>query len=237
MWSNRLAYMTASLVTSVFQYRVFSHATARQMRFDLVRMATRARGRRIAAVPASPRLHIGAGHRRVPGWVNADLISEEAPIDLAAPLPWRDGVFEAIVGQHVIEHLQLEQQVLPVLRELHRVARPGAEIWLSTPDMEKVCRDYLQTGGQGLIDSWRARNPTKASPVAQFPASHMINRVFHQSGEHKNLFDFDLLRWTLEHTGFASCERADESAFLARFPAFPRRGDDFHTLYVRALKP
>jgi hypothetical protein len=63
----------------------------------------------------------------------------------------------------------------------------------------------------------------------------MINNVFQQSGEHRNLFDFELLSWALVRSGFTDTRRVDESQFLARFPGFPKRADDRYTLYVRSL--
>jgi predicted SAM-dependent methyltransferase len=230
------AYLIAWMFVRLFQFRVFSVRTSARLHFELFRMRARARSRRMPRTPLERRLHIGAGTVRVAGWLNADIVSDEAPVDLAAPLPWDDVVFEVIVGEHVIEHLDLEQEALPFLRELHRVARPGGEIWLSTPDIEKVCRAYLDTRGASLVASWEARNPGKGSPIGNFPPGHMLNRVFHQFGEHQNLFDFELLRWALTDAGFQDCMRVDEAELLRRFPEFPPRRDDFHSLYVRAVK-
>lgn len=66
------------------------------------------------------------------------------------------------------------------------------------------------------------------------PPQEMINRIFHQGGEHKNLFDFELLSWALKKAGFGSGEQVGEADFLNCFPEFPRRADDYHSLYVRA---
>jgi hypothetical protein len=67
------------------------------------------------------------------------------------------------------------------------------------------------------------------------PSQHMVNHVFHQSGEHRNLFDFRLLSWALERAGFSDIEHLNEPAFLSRFPECPLRADDRFTLYVRAF--
>jgi hypothetical protein len=69
------------------------------------------------------------------------------------------------------------------------------------------------------------------------PPSHFLNDLFHQSGEHRNLFDFALLEWALKETGFVGVERAEEAALLARYSDFPARGDDLQSLYVRAVSP
>jgi hypothetical protein len=61
-----------------------------------------------------------------------------------------------------------------------------------------------------------------------------VNDLFHQWGEHKNLFDFDLAKWALEYAGFSDARQVEEADLLARFPGFPVRGDDLMTLYVTA---
>jgi hypothetical protein len=40
----------------------------------------------------------------------------------------------------------------------------------------------------------------------------------------------------LEKTGFSAVKRVDEKTFLDRFPEFPPRNDDYHALYVTAIK-
>jgi hypothetical protein len=63
----------------------------------------------------------------------------------------------------------------------------------------------------------------------------MDNIMFHQDGEHKNLFDFDLLRWALEQSGFGDVRRRTEADLLVRFPECPCRDDDSQSLYVSAV--
>ena len=67
------------------------------------------------------------------------------------------------------------------------------------------------------------------------PTQHMINNYFRQCAEHKNLFDFELLEWALKQAGFGQVVRVVEKDLLERFPEFPYRGDDYHSVYARAL--
>ena len=205
--------------------------------FDLRRLQARWSHFRWGKIqPSCDRLHFGCGTRRVAGWVNVDVARSDYNVDLASgSLPWRDDVFSAIVAQQVIEHLDLQKELLPLLRELRRVAKPGAELWLSCPDMEKVCRSYLECRGADLLEDRQARWPDFS--LHNTPTQHMINVLFHQGGQHKNLFDFDLLRWTLETAGFCECRRVSEANFLRRFPEFPPRNDDSVSLYVSAVVP
>src|SRR5262249_23483695 len=108
----------------------------------------RARARRRMPKPFAPgvdQLHLGCGARRVPGFLNVDVAGSELDVDLASgELPFNDESFNAVVSQHVIEHLDLEHELLPLLRDIHRVLKPGAELWLSCPDMSVVCRYYAE---------------------------------------------------------------------------------------------
>jgi len=213
---------------------LFSDRTLKLMRFDFLRIRARWATRKKRYEPPFDKLHFACGRRRVEKWVNSDLGGSDRDIDLCSGrLPWKDSVFSAMVGQHVIEHLDFWREVPPVLKELHRIAKPGGVVWLSTPDMEKVCRLYTEGLSHKLIEDRLTRWPnfTLGDGV---PAQQMINEYFHQDTEHKNLFDFELLKWCLEQAGFENVTRGDEADFLAEFPAFPARGDDFHSLYVRA---
>jgi SAM-dependent methyltransferase len=214
---------------------LFSARTLKLIKFDLKR--ARARWKRHGErelFPPCPKLHLGCGSRRVPGWLNVDITKSNCDVDLCGGrLPWKAGCFEAVVSQHFIEHAELREELIPLLRELRRVLIAGGEIWLSCPDIEKVCRSYLEHRMVDLLED-RAKRWLSFS-LADVPAVHLINHLFHQDGEHKNLFDFELLEWILRTTGFVDIKRVAERDLLARFPEFPRRDDDLQTLYVRAV--
>lgn len=188
-----------------------------------------------AAVPPHRMLHLGCGGRRVPGFVNADVTNSDWDIDLASGrLPWVDGAFDRVVSQQVIEHLELDSQLKPLLKEIVRVLAPGGEAWLTCPDMEAICRSYLADGGATLLKDRQKRWPDFS--LNGLPAQHMVNVLFHQAGEHVNLFDMPLLEHILKEAGFARVDRVKESDLLERFPGFPLRDDDDISLVVRATK-
>jgi predicted SAM-dependent methyltransferase len=219
-----------------FLRKRFSRRTLLLLQMDLLRWRTRCkrafRGRRS---PPFPRLHLGCGTRKIVNWHNVDLVGSDEDVDLGSvPLPWPDGSFDAIVSQHVIEHLDLRTEALPLLRELHRVLRNQGEIWLSCPDMAKICRAYVDGRISAMVEDRRSRFPQFSLQGA--PDSQMVNELFHQSGEHKNLFDFSLLAWCLQEAEFVAIEQVAEDDLLARYPDFPRRNDDAQSLYVRAMR-
>ena len=212
-----------------------SYEARQALRFDAQRW--RARCRAPFTRPRGPlpeQLHVGCGTRRVAGWLNVDLAGSDQDVDLSRPLPWARGHFRAVVSQHVIEHLELRRELIPLLRELRRVCRAGAEIWLSTPDLEVVCRGYLADRGRALVADRLSRHPGWEKQFAGVPVQQVVNYLFHQMGQHKNLFDLELLAWALAQGGFGSCERVREADLLACFPEFPPRHDDAQSLCVRA---
>ena len=79
------------------------------------------------------RLNLGSGTDIRPGWVNLDI----APLpgvdvvhDLSElPLPFPDESFSEIVAKDILEHLDW----IPVMRELHRILRPGGRLKVTSP--------------------------------------------------------------------------------------------------------
>jgi predicted SAM-dependent methyltransferase len=207
------------------------------MQFDVLRLRARLASPKSGLLPVSPMLHIACGSRRIPGWLNVDVVNSEQDVDLAAGrLPWRDGSFQVAVGEHFVEHLDLEDEFIPFLRELRRVMAGGGEVWLSCPDLEKVCTEYVKDRGRELLAEVQRHRPLAKLPEG-CPPQHFVNRLFHQGGEHKNLYDFEILRWALGNAGFVDCVKVQERDLLDRFPGFPPRHDDHHTIYVRASVP
>jgi predicted SAM-dependent methyltransferase len=214
---------------------LLSGRTRRSLRFDMLRLRARASNQWKQIEPPSTRLHFGCGRRKVPGWLNVDVGGSDIDLDLCAgSLPFPDEAFEVAVAQQFIEHLELDSQLSPLLDELHRVIRPGGMIWVSCPDMERICRSYLADGGAALLRDRQARWPE--FDLGGKPTQQMMNIVFHQAGEHVNLFDFNLLAWLLDRHGFIDCARVAEADFRKAFPEFPVRGDDEFTLFVRASR-
>lgn len=215
---------------------ILSERTFNLLSFDILRFRTRLRCKRLRNMePPSLKLHLGCGKRLVAGWLNVDVTGSDFDVDLARPpLPWRDSCLEAIVSQQVIEHLDLRLELIPLLTDLYRLMAPGGEIWLSCPDMEKVCRGYLEDKGRTLYEDASLRGGITLP--AGMPVQHYINDIFHQDGCHRNLFDFALLSWAVAQAGFSSCRRVVEADLLERFPDLPPRNDDVQALYVTAKK-
>ena len=181
------------------------------------------------------KLHLGSGARMLKGWLNVDMIGSELNLDFATgKLPFLNAQFEVIVSQHVIEHLTMEDELLPLLNDCFRVLKQGGHIWLSTPDMEKVSKSYINNQCSDMITDRKERLPHWN--MDGVPSQHFLNDIFHQQLEHRNLFDFELLKWCLEQSGFTQVKRIDEPSLLAEYSEIPQRNDDYQSLYVKAMK-
>lgn len=227
------------IVRSTLQRMQFMN-TARALKWDVTRMRARGRTRKMLRAleskgPMPKKFHFGSGSRKIDGWINSDITSTDVDIDLSCgTLPFASNSFELAVAQQVIEHLELKSELRPLLQEVHRCMAPGGEIWLSCPDMRKICRSYLEDGGSGLIKDKLSR--WKTYSTGGYVESQVVNDLFHQWGQHKNLFDFELLSDLLSQVGFRDVQHRREADLLNRIPEFPPRNDDFNALYVSAIK-
>ena len=79
------------------------------------------------------KLNLGCGTRRLPGYVNCDVLPEVAAdrhFDLnRPPYPFPDNAADEVLMDNVLEHLD---DVPAVMGEIHRILRPGgrARIWV-----------------------------------------------------------------------------------------------------------
>lgn len=88
-------------------------------------------------------LDIGCGTHKTPGAIGLD-VNPRTDADIihdlnVFPYPFPDDEFDLIVGNQVIEHVE---DVLAVMAELYRIAKPGAIIKLDTPhytDVSSFC--------------------------------------------------------------------------------------------------
>jgi predicted SAM-dependent methyltransferase len=102
------------------------------------------RGRAVEKYLASttePRLQFGTGNKPLPGWLNSDLVTGDIFLDLTRRFPLPSSSFAFAFGEHVIEHLY-ERQTVALLRELHRILRPGGVLRVTTPDLRKLIALY-----------------------------------------------------------------------------------------------
>src|SRR5439155_10269870 len=90
------------------------------------------------------RLNWGCGVHTLPGWINSDQKAGDGVdlvCDIHAGLPLETGSLDYAVSIHALPEVPYDR-IVPVLRELRRVIKPGGILRLSLPDLLKAVRAY-----------------------------------------------------------------------------------------------
>jgi predicted SAM-dependent methyltransferase len=183
----------------------------------------RRRARRLQAI--SPlRLHLGSATNRLSGWVNVDLLRPGRTLDLywdlRRPLPFKDASVDAIFAEHLLEHMPFAAGV-ELLREWHRVLRPGGVTRIGVPDLDRYIASYL--GNDDIIDRVRPGRPTRALALGE---------PFFLYG-HRCMYDFETMQRALLDAGFTNVEHRNfGEGLLQPSPDSITRRDE--TMYVEA---
>lgn len=96
--------------------------------------------------PLGRYLHVGCGQNVLPDFTNLDFYSHRARDhvfghDLRYPLPFTDGRFAGAFSEHTLEHLS-PGDAFNLLKEIHRVLRPGAIFRCAVPDLGLYVQFY-----------------------------------------------------------------------------------------------
>jgi len=187
------------------------------------------------------RLNLGSGFHPKPGWINIDLCEDAADLqlDLREPLPFPDASADFVYSEHFVEHLsypnladstawelespQARSEALTLLRECHRVLRPGGRLDVVVPDAERILDAYAARRERPFVheDWW--------GPQWCDTPMHRVNYLFRQGTEHRYAYDFETLRRVLEAVGFTDVERRSFD------PELDHRNAT-RSLFVRATK-
>lgn len=197
---------------------------ARMVATDLMIVRERRRAATLAARKGL-RLHLGSGGEHKDGWVNVDLLGDPVELawNLARPLPLPSGSVEAVFHEHLLEHLSLADGAA-LLRECHRVLRPGGVLRIGVPDAGRLVRSCAD-GGAGLIEETRPGRPTPLLAMQEMFYWH----------RHLTMYDVETLRFLCRACGFAEVtERAFGDSHLPDCPDSESRRPE--TLYVETVR-
>jgi predicted SAM-dependent methyltransferase len=170
----------------------------------------------------SLKLHLGCGYEHKEGWVNIDLFATRADIcwDLARGIPLADCSVEAILHEHLLEHLNLATG-FAFTRECHRVLTPGGVLRIGVPDAGELLDSYSGKADPG----WAESRPTRMLAV---------QAAFYEHG-HRAMYDADTLTLMCRGAGFAEAtRRMSGEGWIQPSPDTPDRSKG--TLYVEARK-
>jgi predicted SAM-dependent methyltransferase len=91
-------------------------------------------------------LNLGCGERFHPDWINVDLTAGRSGViahDLARGIPFPSESADAVYLAAVFEHIR-RNDTANFLREIFRVLKPGGTVRVGVPDLEQICRIYLE---------------------------------------------------------------------------------------------
>lgn len=167
------------------------------------------------------------------------------------PLPVATGAVDAILCEHLVEHLH-PADAATLCSEMHRVLAPGGVLRLSTPDLALYLRGFsrrirgrrfraarrraLEAMIEDLPEAAWLRSDTQGTP--SLSDGFLVNQVFYFWG-HRWLYDFDEARGLLMHAGFSPRRirrrtfRRGSPQTLSRWDS-PYRRDE--SLYVEATR-
>jgi predicted SAM-dependent methyltransferase len=163
----------------------------------LSRLATDAIARK--RIAGHDKLHLACGRNRMAGWANVDLQGPPAVIrlDLTRALPVVSDRMACVYSEHFIEHIE-QAAAARLLRECHRVLKPGGVLRLSTPSLTVLVDHYRA----GRTDYWVDMNWKPASPA------HLLNEGLSLWG-HRFVYDAPALEAMLRDAGFTTIERRE----------------------------
>jgi predicted SAM-dependent methyltransferase len=182
------------------------------------------------------KLNVGSGGRGIPGWVNVDVgrshADQSLPCDIRHGLPLRDSQVALIFAEHIIEHIEVRQDLPFVLKEFLRVLEPGGRVRIIVPDAER----YLRAYASGRPEDWAALGLNEL-PADMPTYMSMVNHVFHQDGEHFFAYDFATMKYQLERAGFVDVARFAYQQSADPTLAIDQANHAPYSLYVEARKP
>lgn len=219
-----------------------SQQVANEVRLAIRRMLSAYSLRRKLASQRDARVNIGCGNNPTQGWINLDVASHPGVYfwDCRSGLPFSDGAVAAIYSEHFFEHLDLESEARPFLRECLRCLQHGGVLRIVVPDAGAYLRAYsgpwetlakmrpLDCTANGWRDWW-------LGAVYQTKMQFM-NAIFRQGCEHKYAYDDETLILVMREAGFRNVVAQQFAISLDPKMAPDRKDRRTESLYVEAVK-
>lgn len=138
-------------------------------------------------------------------WVFSDLGGGgDVQLDLVKPIPFPDGSVDRIYSSHLLEHFSFPHPMLDLLRECHRILKPGGEFSIAVPNARIFLNAYANPEGFEAT-----KYCTYEVGLAYKNKIDYVNFIAYLGDEHKHLFDVDNLPSVLTEAGFKNAKIRD----------------------------
>jgi Methyltransferase domain len=213
-----------------------------EIRLATKRMLTARSVRKSLASQKDCRVNVGCGKNPIQGWINLDVVSYPGVYfwDCRSGLPFADGAATAIYSEHFFEHLDLENEARPFLRECLRCLQPMGVLRIVVPDAGAYLRAY--SGPWEVLAEMRPLTPTadgwRDNRLGWTYQTRMqfMNAIFRQRAEHKYAYDAETLVLVMQGAGFMDV--VVQQFGISIDPKMASDSNDRRTesLYVEAVK-
>ena len=182
-------------------------------------------------------LQIGGGVRYLSGFVNVDVFPPADVIwDCRYGLPFGNNRFKFVFSEHFLEHVGFPESAKTVVREIHRVLKPGGALLLGVPDGGKTVKGYVNQKNHFLKTLYDRCYRERRPRTEIYGGIDVINYLFRDQIEnpkyttHRWAYDAVSLKKMLKDAGFRKVVTA---SFDPRY-CNPKRA--FYTFYIKAIK-
>ena len=152
-------------------------------------------------------LNIACGGRYHKDWTNIDFDADSnlvKKVNILGGLPFEKDTFDVIYNSHFLEHLSPSQAKF-VLKEARRLLKEGGILRIVVPDLENLCKEYLQilekvsiNDDAKLNKKYRWISVELLDQLVRVDSGGEMGQIFNEVSNNK---DKDLASYILHRTG------------------------------------